>query len=230
MLTLSPSHQRIIPFAVFMAFIAVEEGMRLAARLGGFTIPLELSFYIYPLKALSAAIALWIFRNGYHEIVPADVKKMKYLLISSATGTAVFILWINMGWTLPGQNVSAGFNPLLITDPLVRSLIIATRLAGAVIIVPLIEELFWRSFLLRYLIQNEFTKVPVGTFTLFSFIVSAILFGLEHNFVVAGIAAGACYNILLYYTKSITHCIIAHAVTNLLLGLYVLVTGNWFFW
>jgi CAAX prenyl protease-like protein len=92
------------------------------------------------------------------------------------------------------------------------------------------EEIFWRSFMLRYVITSDFTSVRIGTFTLTSFLICAVLFGLEHNLLLAGIMAGAVYSLLLYWTKSIFQCVLAHAVTNLALGLYVLQTGHWQFW
>jgi CAAX prenyl protease-like protein len=99
-----------------------------------------------------------------------------------------------------------------------------------VLVVPLMEELFWRSFLLRYLIDQNFESVPVGSFTWPSFLVTTVLFGLEHHFLVAGMLAGAIYSLLLYRTRSLAQCVLAHAVTNLALAGYVLYTGNWYFW
>jgi CAAX prenyl protease-like protein len=61
-------------------------------------------------------------------------------------------------------------------------------------------------------------------------LICAVLFGLEHNLILAGIMAGVAYSLLLYWTKSIYQCILAHAVTNLVLGIYVLQTGYWQFW
>ena len=92
------------------------------------------------------------------------------------------------------------------------------------------EELFWRSFFIRYLIGPDFSKVPIGMATWPSFLLTTVLFGLEHNLFFAGIMAGIAYNLLLYYTRSISHCIIAHGLTNLLLGIYVLTTERWHFW
>jgi CAAX prenyl protease-like protein len=59
---------------------------------------------------------------------------------------------------------------------------------------------------------------------------TVVLFGLEHNFILAGVMAGIAYNLLLYRTKSLAHCILAHAVTNLALAIYVITTGKWQFW
>ena len=106
----------------------------------------------------------------------------------------------------------------------------AIRLAGAVLVVPVMEELFWRSFLLRYLINPDFKKVTLGTFSWFSFISVALLFGLEHHRWIQGIFAGFMYTALIINQKSLRGCVIAHGVTNLGLGLYVLATQNWMFW
>ena len=107
---------------------------------------------------------------------------------------------------------------------------ISIRLFGAVVIVPIMEELFWRSFLLRYLINTEFKQVTLGTFNWFSLIWTVLLFGLEHQRWLAGMAAGILYTLLLYRTKSLSACILAHAITNLALGIYVLVTQHWEYW
>ena len=104
------------------------------------------------------------------------------------------------------------------------------RIAGAVLVVPLMEELFWRSFLIRYIIDKNFDSVRMGTFTWASFLITAVLFGFEHNYILAGIMAGVFYNLLLYKTRSLAQCVLAHAVTNLALAIYVVSTGKWQFW
>jgi CAAX prenyl protease-like protein len=92
------------------------------------------------------------------------------------------------------------------------------------------EELFWRSFMIRYIIDKNFDTVRMGMFTWGSFLITVVLFGLEHNYVYAGLMAGVVYNLLLYRTRSLAQCILAHAITNLALALYVVVTGKWQFW
>ena len=109
-------------------------------------------------------------------------------------------------------------------------LLIFFRLLGAVIVVPIFEELFWRSFALRWLIDENFNSVPIGTFTWFSATAVILAFGFEHHRWLAGILAGVLYHALLYYKKDLSACVIAHAVTNLLLGIYVLSTQQWSFW
>jgi CAAX prenyl protease-like protein len=84
--------------------------------------------------------------------------------------------------------------------------------------------------MIRYLIEPNFRTVPIGAFTWLSFLSVAVLFGLEHNRVLVGIIAGLLYGLLLVRQKKLSGVILAHGVTNLGLGIYVLLTGNWMFW
>jgi CAAX prenyl protease-like protein len=221
---------RTFPFALFMAFIGLDEGLRFLAGRGVLCFPSQATYYLYPVKALSVAAVLLLFLPRYHEINLRDLKTTGQTTVSVLTGLVVFILWINMDWRFGTLGTPHGFNPDLLPKGFARTLLTMTRLFGAVIVVPVMEELFWRSFLVRYIVDPDFTKVPIGRFTWPSFIISTALFGLEHNFFLAGMMAGAAYNLLLYSTKSISQCVLAHAVTNLALGVYVIVTGKWFFW
>ena len=108
--------------------------------------------------------------------------------------------------------------------------LIAVRFIGAAMVVPILEELFWRSFLLRYIINPDFKQVALGTFSWFSFVAVVILFGLEHHRLIQGMIAGAIYTALVVRQKSLRGCIVAHGVTNLGLGIYVLATQSWAFW
>ncbi len=115
-------------------------------------------------------------------------------------------------------------------QPWLVILLVFFRFLGAVIVVPIFEELFWRSFALRWVIHEDFTTVPIGTFTWLSFLVIVLGFGFEHHRWLVGLAAGIIYNGLLYYKKDLSACVLAHGVTNLLLGVYVLMTQQWTFW
>jgi CAAX prenyl protease-like protein len=221
---------RVAPFALFMAFIAVEEGCRFFAGKGFIVLTAESLFYLYPLKVFSVALLLFLYRKSYTEISFRDLGRPLVTLVSLLTGIMVFIFWVNMDFPFATIGKPQGFNPTLFQDQVIRICMIAARISGAVLVVPLMEELFWRSFLIRYIVDEDFSKVPLGLFTWSSFLITAILFGLEHNLFLAGIMAGIVYNLLLYYTRSISHCIVAHAVTNLALGVYVISTGHWRFW
>ena len=100
------------------------------------------------------------------------------------------------------------------------------------VVVPLVEEIFWRGFLLRLLIDEDFERVPFGTFSWFSFSIVTLGFALSHSPAdwPAALVTGALYNAVAYRTKSLSSCILTHAVTNLLLGLWIMKTGQWGFW
>jgi hypothetical protein len=183
---------------------------------------------IYPLKTVLGAALLWYYRKDFTEL-----KEWRFHWSAVPVGLAVLALWIGSESVFPSQG--NGFNPFTgdspFTSPATDWLMAAVRLGGSALVVPVLEELFWRSWLLRYLVNNDdFRTVPVGQFTWFSFLVSNVLFGLEHDRVIAGILAGIAYCALVYRFKEIRSAIVAHATTNFGLGVYVISTGAWQFW
>ena len=105
-----------------------------------------------------------------------------------------------------------------------------TRLAGSALVIAAIEEFFWRGLVYRWLIGKEFMKIDLGTLRWPILIAVSICFGLEHDRWLAGIVAGLAYGLLAIRTRDIWAAVIAHVVTNLLLGLYVLAMGAYGFW
>lgn len=221
---------RIAPYALFMAFIGLEQLLAHWTTNGGGDGSVPAVVYLYPAKVLAVALLLVAFKSCYTEVCLRDLLKFKHSVISIISGIIVFILWINMDWNFTSHPPQQGFNPSILHDGHMRTTLTIVRMTGAVIIVPIMEELFWRSFLIRYIINQTYSKISIGQFTWSSFLITAIFFGFEHQLLLAGIMAGAAYNLLLYYSKSITQCILAHAVTNLALGIYVIATGQWHFW
>lgn len=221
---------RVLPFALFMGFIGLQQGLEYLRTKGFLALTNQDLLYLYPIKAIAVGLLLLLFRRHYRELKWADLAEWKTTAGTVLLGLLVFFLWINMDWDFASLGENPGFDPSLISGEGTRNLLIIFRLIGAALVVPIMEELFWRSFLLRYIIDSDFTKVQVGRFTWGSFAISAVLFGLEHHLLLAGIMAGVAYNLLLYKTKSISQCILCHAVTNLALGIYVLQTSSWRFW
>ncbi len=89
-------------------------------------------------------------------------------------------------------------------------------------LVPVIEELFWRGWLMRYLINPAFQKVPLGAYTGTAFWATAVLFATEHGaYWEAGLLAGLIYNWWMIRTGNLADCMVAHAVTNSCLAVYV---------
>ena len=220
---------RVFPFALFMIFIGLEEFLRFLLAKEILTFDGEFLYLIYPVKAILVASVLLLFVRHYSEISLKDFARPAHTALSILSGLIVFVLWINMDWHFGTQGDPAGFDPNVFSGAS-KTAMTAVRLAGAILVVPVMEELFWRSFLLRYIIKSDFLRVPLGAFTWPSFLITALLFGLEHHLILAGIMAGVAFNLLLYYTRSLSQCILAHAVANLALGIYVLQTGLWRFW
>jgi CAAX prenyl protease-like protein len=226
----SSAFYRYLPFAVFMGFIGLDEFVRFLAGQGLFKLGATTLDYLYPVKVLTTGYLLYKYKRYYHELTFKDLTNLPATLLSCGIGLLVFAFWINMDWTLNVTGVPQGFDPALLPGRNVQIAMTFFRIAGAVLVVPLMEELFWRSFLIRYIIDKNFDTVRMGTFTWVSFLLTVVLFGLEHNYFLAGIMAGFFYNLLLYRSRSLAHCVLAHAVTNLALAVYVVSTGKWLFW
>ena len=185
---------------------------------------------LYLLKTLTVGGLLWYWRGNYAMDIAPRLSPAGYFA-SVIAGLLVLPAWILPETFFPKFGVEAGFNPYTYDLPTAAVLALITlRLTGAVLVVPVMEEIFWRSFVLRYLIHINFSKVPLGTFSWFSFIAVVLLFGMEHHRWIQGIFAGAVYTLLVIRQKSLRGCILAHAITNLGLGIYIIVTQNWIFW
>lgn len=166
----------------------------------------------------------------YPEIKIRNILHLPDTFLSILTGFLVFVFWINLDSSFLVFGKLHGFNPTVYENYTEQLVMAIAKLTTSVMVVPVMEELFWRSFLIRYIIRSDFMKVSVGSFTWPSFFIVSVLFGLEHNLYFAGIIAGITYNLLLYRTKSIMQCIMSHALTNLLLGIYVINTSQWHYW
>ena len=95
---------------------------------------------------------------------------------------------------------------------------------------PPLEEIFYRSFVYRFLASKDFLTVPLGKFLPIPFVVTSLLFGFEHHEWLAGILCGFAYQGLVCWKKRLGDAMTAHAITNCLLGLWVLWKGAWIFW
>jgi CAAX prenyl protease-like protein len=104
------------------------------------------------------------------------------------------------------------------------------RLAGSALVIAVAEEFFWRGFLYRRLVRRDFLSMPLGQYDRQAFWLSALIFGLEHREVVAGILAGAVFGAVMLRTRDLWSAVLAHVVTNLLLGIYVIAAGAYGFW
>ncbi len=161
-------------------------------------------------------------------------------LLSILIGIVVFVIWIAPDliapwWhhLLPFENAIVG-HPAGNTPPPSKNdpVFLFFRIAISAIAVPILEELFWRGWLMRWLIDSrDFWKVPLGTYAPVAFWLTALLFASEHgSFWDVGLAAGIIYNWWMVRTRNVWDCILAHAVTNGVLAAYVVVAGQWQYW
>ena len=213
-----------------MAFIGIGEGATFLAQQGRITLKPAALCYLYLVKTVAVALLLYAYRGDYRELSWKDLAHGKQTAAVVIVGLLTCVMWVLTDWTFTVTAPPQGFNPASLPEGAVRIIGTVTRVAGAALVVPLMEELFWRSFLLRYLIAPDFESIPLGSFTWFSFLATTLLFGLEHHLILAGMIAGAIFSAILYKTRSIAQCVLAHAVTNLALAGYVLYTGRWYFW
>jgi CAAX prenyl protease-like protein len=110
-------------------------------------------------------------------------------------------------------------------------LMIALRVSRAIVVVPLVEEVFWRGWLMRWLVRHDFENVPFGSYTRQSFWITAVLFAAVHGpYWEVGLLAGAVYNGWMVKTRSLADLVLAHAVTNACLAAFVLMTNRWEYW
>jgi len=132
-------------------------------------------------------------------------------------------------WLQPESRL--GFNPFEeIASPIFTWVFILFRFLGLALLVPVVEEIFWRGFLLRWVISADWEEQPIGIFTLRSFLWIVLLFTLAHPEFFAAAVYCALMNLLLYWKKDLWLCVVAHGTSNLLLGIYVLLTGSWVLW
>ena len=215
------------PFLVFLGLIGLGEFVKKIFEGQVVAWPLSTPMYwVMPLQTLVGAWLLWMWWHHYELRWP--VRPIFTVLI----GLLVLGLWIAPQVLFHAEPRLEGFEPGKFGGGAPYWINLIFRFLRLVIVVPLVEEIFWRGFLLRYVIHEEFIKVPFGKFTWLSCGVVIAGFTFEHSQAdwPAAALAGALYNLVAYRTRSLSACVLAHAVTNFALGLYVLRTGQWGFW
>lgn len=213
-----------LPMAVFILLLGAPGVLRNA---GGSIWQSAPEYWIYPLQTIvCGTLLLWFWRD-YEFSAP------RQFALTLLIGGAVFALWIAPQQFLGFEARRVGFDvDVFRGQPALYWGTVSLRFLRLVVVVPLIEEIFWRGFLLRYLINERFSAVPFGAFSWVSFMIVTLAFGFSHSRAdwVAGIVTGALYNIVAHRSKSLASCVIAHATTNLLLGAWIMATRQWGFW
>jgi len=214
---------RCVPFALYMLIMASSP---VIAELAGLSQPQQ--NWLYALRVGAPLLALLYFRRDYGEL-RAQRFGIGGLLAALLLGLLIFVLWINLSDDWMMITAPAGFVPKTAAGVPDWALI-AVRWCGAALVVPLMEELFWRSFVQRWLDRPAFLQLAPGAGSLKALLIASLLFGSEHSLWLAGIVAGLAYGWLYRRFGNLWLAVLAHALTNGVLGLWVVQGGYWQFW
>lgn len=167
--------------------------------------------WLYPLPVVAASAVAWRYRNAYPPL------ERGFPIWGVTLGVIAFALWFALAKAPDPAHVAEHELALDSVNDWLRVGWLGFRVLGAVVVVPIVEELAFRGYLQRRLIAEDFGAVPQGKFTPLSLAVSALAFGLLHPSWLAGAAAGVLYSITCYRTGRLRDAIVAHATTNGLL-------------
>jgi len=227
------------PFFLFLGFLMLVEGVKTIGEGYSHWALAQPSYWVFPIQTIVCGALVW-------KLSPRiEFRPLTGFGFATIIGLLALVIWV-LPQEVFGPQALFGKQSLLVLpartdgfDPYVfgttgwpcwTTLIL--RLIRMSVVVPLVEEIFWRGFLLRFLVNEDFARVPFGTFTWRSFLIGSFAFALEHNSIdwVVAIITGALFNLVAYRTRSLAACVLTHAVTNLALAFYILRTGQWGFW
>jgi len=215
---------RVIPFVVFMLLLQLR-GMAPADGSWGID-----PRWIYGLTVVVVGALLAFWWREYGELSSQLWPSSREVWLAVGVGLLVFVLWIQLDapWMQLAEP-TAPFTPLDAQGGLIWPLVVV-RWIGAALLVPVMEELFWRSFLMRWFQHETFESVVPQRIGVRAIALSTFIFMLVHTLWLAAIVAGLAYAWLYVRTGKLWVPVIAHAVTNGALGVWVVVTGNWALW
>jgi len=216
----------VVPFAAFMGFLGLVSLVATVGEGSGVFWLTEPAYWIYPLQTMVCAGLLVFYWKCF------DWGRLQWWPAVGA-GLLVFAIWVAPQTALGFPARTAGFDPGVFDgDPPLYWLTVVARLMRLVVVVPLVEEIFWRGFLMRYLIKEDFEKVPFGTWSPLSFFGVAGAFMFVHSPAdwPAAFVTGLLFGWVCVKTRSLLAAVIAHAVANAALGAYILSTKQWGFW
>jgi uncharacterized protein len=217
-----PVYGYVVPFVAFVTIMALERMLSL---------PLA---WAYTIRFLVVSLLVGWLSWPYLSFRPS------LPLASIGVGAAVFVIWIGPDLLFgPGYRHLPLFENAVLgaaassAPPELRQNVwfLAVRILGTALLVPIVEELFWRGWMMRWLIDQEFLKVPLGTYAPGAFWLVAVLFASEHgSYWDVGLVTGVIYNWWVIRTRNLADCVLAHGVTNALLAAYVVFGGHWQYW
>lgn len=223
----SPIYCRVAPFVIFLVLTFCQSGS------GG------AQYWFYLIKIIAGAWLIWEMRPF--------VPEMRWAISWEAVviGVLVFVMWVGidpyythqgdlgkvLGLSHEDKAPVPAWNPNVYfgAGSAAAWFFMVMRVAGMSLVVPPLEEVFWRSFLYRWFVRTDFEAMPLSRFHPTSFIVTSALFGFEHDQWLAGILCGFAYQWLAVRKNRLGDAMTAHAITNCMLGVYVIWKGAWQF-
>jgi uncharacterized protein len=210
----------IAPFLTFLGIMALEKVVPLPPQ------------WLYAVRFVVVCAVIAAVSRPYLSFRPSVP------LASIGIGAAVFVLWIAPDFLFGYRHFWLFENSITGTatssfPPQLKQNVgfMVLRSLSSAMLVPVLEELFWRAWMMRWLINPDFQKVPLGKYVPSAFWIVAILFASEHGpYWEVGLVAGIIYNWWIVRTRNLADCILAHGVTNAILALYVVLTGQWQYW
>ncbi len=223
----SPAIVRVAPFVIFL-LLTFGQGQFGPAS----------AYWFYLAKTLVGVWLIWEMRPFISEMrwtfsweaVAVGIVVFAVWIGISGEWTTQNSLWVKLGISHPPKNPTQVWNPFEHFGPMAAWFFVAVRILGSALVVPPIEEAFYRSFLYRYIASQDFMAVPLGKFLQVSFFGTAAIFGFSHNEWAAGIFCGMAYQWLVLRKKHLGDAMTAHAITNFLLGAWVVWKHAWNFW
>lgn len=216
----------VLPFLAFMACLAAVSVIQsLAGDAPGLFLR-HPEYIVYPVQTVLCAGLLIFYWRCY------SWNRLRGLGWGVLAGGIALLLWLAPQLFFGSAPRLEGFDPTRINSEGGYFFTVGMRLLRLVIIVPLLEEIFWRGFLLRYLTREDWQGLAFGECSRKAFILTAVCFALVHQWadMPAAFLTGLIYNQVAVYTRSLAACVAAHAITNLGLGWYIMATRQWGFW
>lgn len=216
----------VAPLGTFFGFLGLTQLVDSAGIGRGEGLLREPVYWVYPLQTLICGALLVIYWRAYEW-------RPRGWILATAAGLLVFALWVSPQVLLGRPARTEGFDPeVFANQPPLYWFTVIMRWLRLVVVVPLVEEIFWRGFLMRFLINDNFTTVKFGTYSHLSFFAVALAFMLVHQPVdwPAAFLTGLIIGMVAVQTKSLWACVWAHAVANAALGAYIMQTRQWGFW
>lgn len=232
----------LLPFVVFMLVGSLEPTPdSVGGKSIGLAIPYSQYPVVYTIKIALTLAAIGFVMPGYRQY-PFGVS-----LLAVAVGVAGVFVWIGLcqmdlehsylqpalkqvglGWMI-GSGERAAFNPFVqfADRPVWAWSFLVIRFFGLALIVPVIEEFFLRGFVMRFVVDQQWWEVPFGKVNRLAVVLGTLVPMLSHPELLAAAAWFSLITWLMLRTRNIWDCVAAHAITNFLLGVYVMSSGEW---